>query len=68
MKKAEQKQVSLGYMRLNEVLDLLPISKSTWFRYVKSGKCPKPLKFGNTALYKREEIEHLLLTIGEGSH
>lgn len=35
-----------GYMRLPAVLELIPVSKSTWWAGVKSGRFPKPKKFG----------------------
>lgn len=67
MKKNEQKNLSLGYLKLSEVLKLLPISKSTWYRNVKAGKCPKPCKFGKSSLYRREDIEGLLAQISAGA-
>jgi predicted DNA-binding transcriptional regulator AlpA len=33
-----------GLIRLPEVLALIPISKSTWWQGVKTGKYPKPVK------------------------
>ena len=33
-------------IRLNEVLELLPISKSTWWDGVGTGKYPQPVKLG----------------------
>ncbi|MDX9945500.1 MAG: AlpA family phage regulatory protein [Azonexus sp.] len=33
-----------GYVRLPGVLSVVPVSRSTWFSWVKSGKAPKPVK------------------------
>ena len=33
-------------IRLGKVLDLIPVSKSTWWEGVKRGKFPKPIKLG----------------------
>jgi prophage regulatory protein len=33
-------------IRLSEVLKLLPISKSTWWSGVRSGRFPRPVKLG----------------------
>ena len=35
-----------GYMRLPQVLRLIPVSKSTWFRGIKAGRYPAPVKIG----------------------
>lgn len=37
---------ALGYLRLPQVLRLIPVSKSTWFRGIKAGKYPAPVKIG----------------------
>lgn len=31
-------------LRLPQVIDLLPVGRSTWWAWVKSGKAPAPLK------------------------
>jgi prophage regulatory protein len=33
-------------MRLKEVLELIPVSKSTWWAGMKSGRYPKPIYLG----------------------
>jgi predicted DNA-binding transcriptional regulator AlpA len=33
-----------GYLRLKEVLALIPVSKSTWWAGVREGRFPKPTK------------------------
>ncbi len=32
-------------LRLPQILELLPIGRSTWWAWVKNGKAPAPIKF-----------------------
>jgi len=34
----------VGYIRLKEVLAIIPVSKSTWYKGVTDGRYPKPTK------------------------
>jgi prophage regulatory protein len=52
-KKREQSKVDFSnlsdtaFVRINQIVGpLLPVSRSTWWRYVKSGKAPLPVKLG----------------------
>jgi prophage regulatory protein len=53
-----------GFVRLSAILapaGPLPIGRSTWWRGVKSGRFPKPIKFGpNTTMWKAEDIHGLI--------
>lgn len=33
-----------GFLRLNQVLEVIPVSRSTWWAGVKDGRFPKPVK------------------------
>ncbi len=47
MSKDETKQNEGGRLiRLREVLDIIPVSKSTWWEGVRTGKFPQPVKLG----------------------
>lgn len=36
---------------------LLPISRNTWYRWVKDGRAPAPLKLGeNTTVWRLEDV------------
>lgn len=35
-----------GFVRLPQVLEVIPVSKSTWFRGIQSGRFPTPVKLG----------------------
>lgn len=39
-------ETQTGYLRLPQVLQLIPVSKSTWFRGIKAGRYPAPIKIG----------------------
>lgn len=50
-----------GFLRLPEVLRILPISKSAWWAGVKSGRYPKPVKLGvRTTAWIRSDIQSLV--------
>lgn len=50
-----------GFLRVNDILKLIPIGKSTWWAGVKSGRFPKPVKlYPNVALWPVEQIHELI--------
>ena len=60
-----------GYLRLSQILGkpnatppttgLIPVSKSTWWAGVRSGRFPKPLKLGpRTTVWRVEDIRNLI--------
>ena len=54
-----------GFLRLVEVLRLIPVSKSAWFAGVAEGRFPKPVKLGpRTAAYRAEDIAALIGSLG----
>ncbi len=36
-------------LRAKDVLTLIPVSNSTWWRWVKAGKAPRPIRIGGTS-------------------
>lgn len=49
------------YLRLPQVLEIFPVSKSAWWAGVKSGKYPKAVKLGRrTTAWSAESICGLL--------
>ena len=38
-----------GFLRLSQMLAIIPVSKSTWFEGVRAGRYPKPVKIGPRA-------------------
>jgi prophage regulatory protein len=52
---------SSGFMRLPAVLSVIPVSKSTWWSGVKSGRYPKPVKLGERiTAWRAEDIRALI--------
>jgi prophage regulatory protein len=50
-----------GFMRLPAVLAVIPVSKSTWWAGVKSGRYPKPVKLGERiTAWRAEDIRTLI--------
>lgn len=51
----------LGFVRLPRVLALIPVSRSTWWQGVKSGRYPKPVKLGpRITAWRIEDIRALI--------
>lgn len=49
---------SSGFLRLPDVLALIPVSRSTWLNWVKTGKAPKPVKLSErTTAWKVADIQ-----------
>jgi predicted DNA-binding transcriptional regulator AlpA len=49
-----------GFLRLPQVLEILPISKSTWWKGIKEGRFPKPVKLTErTSAWLRADIDAL---------
>ena len=40
----QQTLPQVGYIRLKEVLAIIPVSKSTWYKGIADGRYPKPTK------------------------
>lgn len=53
------------YLRLPQILERLPISKSAWWVGCRTGKYPKPIKLGpKTTVWKASEINAFLEKLG----
>lgn len=50
-----------GFVRLPAVLKVFPVSKSTWWAGVKTGKYPRPIKLSEkTTAWRAEDIRALI--------
>jgi prophage regulatory protein len=50
-----------GYLRLPQVLEVFPVSRSSWWAGVKSGKYPRSVKLGcRTTAWSAESIRQLI--------
>jgi prophage regulatory protein len=56
-----QNEAEKGFLRLNQVIEIIPISKSSWWAGVKTGKYPKPVKLSERCTaWKMSDIENLV--------
>lgn len=50
-----------GYLRLAGVLELIPVGRSTWWKGVREGRFPQPVKLGpRTTAWRVKDIRGLL--------
>ena len=50
-----------GFLRLPQILSLIPISRSAWWAGVREGKFPKGVKLGSkTTVWRAEDIRSLI--------
>jgi predicted DNA-binding transcriptional regulator AlpA len=50
-----------GFLRVAEIIKLIPIGKSTWWASVKSGRFKKPIKlYSNVSVWEVEYIKELI--------
>lgn len=65
---SETTQSAAGFMRLSSILapsGPIPVSKSTWWAGVKSGRYPKPVKLGpRITAWRVEDIRALIAKPG----
>ena len=55
----------IGFLRLPQVLEIIPVSKSTWWQGCKDGRFPKPVKLSpKTTAWRPEDITDLIKKIG----
>jgi predicted DNA-binding transcriptional regulator AlpA len=54
-----------GFLRLNQVLQFVPIGKTRWYAGLKSGEFPQPVALGPRAKgYRAEDIRSLIERLG----
>lgn len=55
-----------GFVRLPQILAVIPVGKSTWWAGVKQLRFPQPIKIGaNTTVWKAEDIHALIKKLAE---
>jgi len=64
----DKAQVS-GFMRLPEVLKLIPVCKASWWNGCRSGRYPKPVKLGpRTTAWRTIDIINLVEKLQAGKN
>jgi prophage regulatory protein len=62
-----QALTATGFLRLPQVLQLIPVGKSTWWAGVASGRYPKSYKLGpRTTAWRCDDIHQLLAELSNG--
>jgi prophage regulatory protein len=57
-----------GFLRLPQVLSIIPLGKTSWLEGVKSGRFPKPVKLSSRCTaWRAEDIRELIKTLSEQS-
>jgi prophage regulatory protein len=55
-----------GFLRLPQVLEIIPVGRSTFWAGVKSGRFPKPIKLGpRTTAWRAEDITLFVEQVGK---
>jgi predicted DNA-binding transcriptional regulator AlpA len=62
----DPKLSSTGFLRLSQVLEIIPVSRSAWWAGCKNGRYPKPVKLGpRTTAWRTADIAALLEKFSE---
>ena len=55
-----------GFLRVSQILQILPVSRTQWFNWVRDGIAPKPVKLGNKIIaFRTVEINEFIKHIDE---
>lgn len=55
-----------GFLRLDDVLRIIPVSKTTWYNGIRSGRFPKGIRLSqNIVVWRVEDIRNLVKQIEE---
>lgn len=66
-KDSPDKLPDTGFLRLAQVLELIPVSKTTWWDGVKEKRFPQPVKIGpRTTVWRVEDIRAFITYLGMG--
>lgn len=66
---AAQKSVlpEVGFVKIKTILEVIPVSKSTWWAGVKDGRYPQSVKLSShSTAWRVEDIRSLIARINEG--
>ncbi|HYV35182.1 MAG TPA: AlpA family phage regulatory protein [Gemmataceae bacterium] len=55
-----------GFLRLTQVLSIIPLGKTCWWEGVKSGRFPKPIKLSaRCTAWRAEDIRELIKKLSQ---
>jgi len=56
----------IGFLRLPDVLEVIPIGKTSWWNGVKTGRFPKPIKLSpRCTAWRAEDIRELIKNLAQ---
>lgn len=55
-----------GFLRLKQILEILPVGRTKFYAMVASGEIAKPLKLGRCSLWRKADIQETLSKIERG--
>ncbi len=59
----------VGFIRINQVFAVFPVSRTAWYDGIKAGKYPAPVKLSErTAAWRVSDIRALLAAHGEAAN
>jgi predicted DNA-binding transcriptional regulator AlpA len=57
-----------GFVKLDQVLQVIPVSRSTWFRGIQAGRYPPPVKLSErSSAWLVDDIRECIARISRGS-
>ena len=55
-----------GFLRLPQVLSVIPLGKTSWLKGVRAGRFPKPVKLSaRCTAWRAEDIRQLITTLAQ---
>lgn len=54
-----------GFVRLKQILEFIPVCAATWWNGVKTGRFPKPVKYGRCTFWRAEDIRDLIQNMAQ---
>ena len=55
----------IGFVRIRTVLQIIPVSRSSWYLGIQQNKYPKPVKLGpRSSAWRVEDIRELINKVG----
>ncbi|AVC42618.1 helix-turn-helix transcriptional regulator [Achromobacter ruhlandii] len=57
-------QTTESFLRIRDVLAIIPVSRATWYVGIQAGRYPTPVKLGPRAsAWRRSDIDRLVATL-----
>jgi predicted DNA-binding transcriptional regulator AlpA len=57
---------AIGFVRLPQILAVIPVCRSTWWQWCRDGKAPKPIKLSSGVTAWRVDDIRALIACAEG--